>query len=193
MATEKEVIEKIQALGDGVKDLKNLTLSMGLHAMRESLNIMVEEFAPENNIAEIMQGIKDISPVTEIGCMQVDFFNNTTGAPDKVYIVLDRCPRDHDLDAQFARLKPHVSADKWTEVCKSFSMLIFIGRSVYSQESRKNIKLIQKIIGVSDDSGEHMENVSQYLDYKIDPANTTLCLDNTWSHRIGIYIRDEST
>jgi hypothetical protein len=169
----------------GLKDLQNLTLSMGLPSTRSMFQFMIEN-SKLRGVAkkDAIQAVADFSPVSESGCMKVDFFNQARGAPDIAYLVLHKCPRDHDLEAQLNKLKPHVLAEKWAEVTRSLSMLIYIGRSVYGQIARANLGLIRDIHGAAAD-----DPCTDYLDLKVDVENTTLYLDASWPSRIGIYIR----
>jgi len=169
----------------GLKDLQNLTLSMGLPSTRSMFQSMIEN-SKLRGVAkkDAIRAVADFSPVTESGCMKVDFFNQVLGAPDIAYLVLHKCPRDHNLEAQLNKLKPHVLAEKWAEVTRSLSMLIYIGRSVYGQIARANLGLIRDIHGAAAD-----DPCTEYLDLKVDVENTTLYLDASWPSRIGIYIR----
>jgi hypothetical protein len=169
----------------GLKDLQNLTLSMGLPATRATFHYMIKA-ADLRGAAktDAMRAVAEFSPVTEVGCMKVDFFNRTTGAPDIAYLVLDKCPRLHDLGAQLDKLKVHVSDEKWPEVVRSLSMLIHIGRSVYGQTARKHLDLVRQIHGAA--AGDPC---TKYLDLQVDRENTTLFLEPSWPSRVGIFVR----
>ena len=169
----------------GLKDLQNLTLSMGLPSTRSMFQCMIEN-SNLRGVAkkDAIRAVADFSPVSESGCTTVDFFNQVSGAPDIAYLVLHKCPRDHNLEAQLNKLKPHVLAEKWAEVTRSLSMLIYIGRSVYGQIARANLGLIRDIHGAAAD-----DPCTDYLDLKVDVENTTLYLDASWPSRIGIYVR----
>jgi len=171
--------------GAGLRDLQNLTLSMGIPATCATFQYMIKAAklrgAAKKNA---LRAIADFSPITEVGCMKVDFFNRSTGEPDIAYLVLDRCPRDHDLGAQLDRLKVHTLDEKWPDVIRSLSMLIYIGRSVYSQTARKHLDLIRQI-----NSSPADDPCTKYLDLQIDRENTTLFLEPGWPDRIGIFVR----
>jgi hypothetical protein len=169
----------------GMKDLHNLTLSIGLPATRATFQFMVAAAGLRGAAKKsAMRAIAGLSPVTEIGCMKVDYFNRATGAPDTAYLVLDRCPRDHDLGAQLDKLKVLVPDEKWPEVIQSLSMMLHIGRSVYSHTSREQIGLIRTIRGA-----EASDPCAEYLDLKVDRANTTLYLEADWPERVGIHVQ----
>lgn len=171
--------------GEGLKDLQNLTLSMGLPATRATFQFMIKAANLRGEAKkEALRAIAEFSPLTEVGCMKVDFYNQTSGSPDVAYLILDKCPRLHNLGAQIDKLKAHVSDEKWPEVIRSLSMLVHIGRSVYGQTARKHLDLIRQIHGSAAD-----DPCTKYLDLQIDRENTTLFLDPSWPSRIGIFIR----
>jgi hypothetical protein len=171
--------------GEGLKDLQNLTLSMGLPATRATFQFMIKAANLRGEAKKnALSAVADFSPLTEVGCMKVDFFNQTLGAPDVAYLILDKCPRLHNLGAQIDKLKAHVSDEKWPEVIRSLSMLVHIGRSVYGQTARKHLDLIRQIHGSAAD-----DPCTKFLDLQIDRENTTLFLDPSWPSRIGIFIR----
>jgi len=168
----------------GLRDLQNLTLSMGLPSTRAVFRQMIKAADVRGKTkAAAMAEIVDFSPVTEVGCMKIDFFNQLSRKPDAAYLLLDQCPKTHDLGAQLEKLKSVVPAEKWAEVLKHLSMLIHIGRSVYGNIARQRLPLIRKIFGLGPD-----DKCDKYLDLQVDRANTTLYLDADWPHRIGIFV-----
>ena len=173
------------AAESGLKDLQNLTMSMGLPAARATFQYMIKAAGLRGAAkTDAMRAVAGLSPVTEVGCMKVDFFNRTTGAPSIAYLVLDKCPRLHDLGAQLAKLKVHTSDDKWPEVIRSISVLLHIGRSVYAQTAREHLDLIRQIHGSA-----ASDPCTEYLDLQVDRNNTTLYLKKDWPGRIGIFVR----
>jgi hypothetical protein len=180
--------EAKQLLSDeeGIKDFRNLMLTMGLHATRSSFHNIMKEFKVSGDkMDDFNKRIADISPITEIGCMQVDFLNKSTNKQDRVYLVLDVCQKNHDLTAELDKIKPFVTEEKWVDVLKSLANLIFFGRTVYANESRKHVTLIHDIVGPETKA----ETLAELLNFKVDPDNTTLYLDPLWSERIGIFVR----
>lgn len=191
-ATQEELFEEAkQLLSDeaGILEFRNLMLTMGLHATRSTFRNIMNEYLPSSaeQLAAIEQRIKDISPITEIGCMQVDFFNKLRNKQDRVYLVLDSCKKNHNLTAELDKIKLCVSDEKWADVLKSLANLVFFGRTVYANESRKHITIIQDIVGCDTPP----EILSNFLNFKVDPVNTTLYLDENWPERIGIFVRRE--
>ena len=179
-----EILKEDEA---GARDLHNLTLSMGLHAVRQTFHFMVDAFG-ENNTGKKHNSsmrkkhareISQIHKVTEIGCMNVEY--NTSQGKKKAYIRLDKCDIDHNLDTQLNKIRPFISDEKWPELIRHISVLVFFGRSTYSNMSRLHSDLIKKILCTDD-------NIDQYYEYKIDMTNTTLFVLPEYKYRIGIFI-----
>lgn len=170
---------------EGIKDIQKLTLSMGLPATREILYQMVDNSECEKEKA--LDRINDLHLVKETGCIKIDFLNTITKKADIAYIILDKCPKLHDVGIQLDILKVHVSNEKWIEILRSISMIIYICRAVYSQTVIKNIDLIRYINQLP-----NSDLCSQFIDLKVDKSNTTLYLNEEWNHRIGIFIHLES-
>ncbi len=170
----------------GLMDLQNLSLSMGLPAARATFMAMVEAANLKGKKkTKICNMIRSLSPVTEIGCMQVDFCDKNTGAARVLYMVLEECPRDHDFGAELNKLQPHTTEEKWSEVLKHLSMLVYLGRKTYGDIAKNNVGVIREIFGLPDS-----DLCTEYLQYQVDPANTTLYVKPDWPVRIGIFIRD---
>jgi len=173
----------------GLVDLQNLSLSMGLPAARATFMAMIEAAQLRGKKkTKASNMVRAFSPVTEHGCMQVDFRDKDTGAPRVMYMVLDECPQKHNLDAELDKLKPHATEEKWGEILKHLSYLVYLGRMTYCEIAKANVSLIRKIFGLPDS-----HPCTEYLSYKIDPSNTTLYIDPGWPTRIGIFIREERT
>jgi hypothetical protein len=168
---------------EGLKDLQNLTLAMGIPGTRLLFQSMVEN-SKLRGVAkkDALATIDKFSPITEVGCMKIDFFNKTTNSPDIAYLLLDKCSKNHNFGEQLDKIKCHISDTKWQDVIKSISMLIHVGRSVYSQLARMNIDLIKKIYNIQDDA-----QCAKYLDLQVDMTNTTLF--NNDADRLGIFVR----
>ena len=170
---------------EGLLHMQNLTLSMGLHTARACFRAMLDA----NNItgaarAAAEREITAFSPVTEIGCMRVDFFNMLTAGPDVAYLVLEQCPAGHNLSAQMHKLHRLVDGDKWIEVLKHLSMLVHLGRSVYNQIAQQNLPLLRRIYkrGAGDACADLMQ-------LGVDSRNTTLFVDPRWPMRVGIFVK----
>jgi hypothetical protein len=190
-----EVEEKAHALLDqigatsedaiGIRNLQDLTTSIGLPAARESFEAMLDanKVTPALRAAALRE-IKAFSPITEVGCMQVDFFNMIKAAPDVAYLVLDKCPANHDLGAELKKLKTVVDTDKWVEVIKHLSMMIYLGRTVYAAMAKEHKPLIRQIFGRSAD-----HDCADLMTLGVDSRNTTLFVNPRWPVRVGISVR----
>ena len=192
----KDFINKVGANEtdrEGLQSLQNLTLSMGLPAARASFKFMLDaapSTSPQRDKVikkEALKEIEDFSPITEVGCMQIDFFNNETRRPDRAYLLLDECSRDHNLTAELIKLRRVVDEDKWLEVVKHMSMLVHLGRSVYSQVASQHKPLIRRIFNRPAD-----HDCADMLQLGVDSRNTTLFVDPKWPRRIGIFMKMES-
>ncbi len=180
-AARAKAEEMVKENEEGLRDLQNLTLSMGLPAVRALYRHMVEASglrgaAKKNALREI----DDFSPVTEVGCMKVDFHDRVSNRGRVAYLLVDQCPKDHDLTAQIEKLRPLCADDKWPEVVKHLSMLVHITRSVYNQVSRAHEPLLAKLAP---------DHKADFLDLKVDMSNTTMFLDAYGPTRIGIFIK----
>ena len=188
MAARDKAQELLRNNMEGLKDLQNLTLSMGLPSTRAIFRDMIRG-AGLRGIAkdDAMKAVVDFSPVTEVGCLKVDFHNRKTGKGDVAYLLLDQCPRTHNVGKQLDKLKPLVAEAKWPEVLQQLGSLIFMGRSVYGQVARKHLDLIRKIKGLPAD-----DPCTAFLDLQVDMATSTLFVNPDSPNRVGIYIRLES-
>ena len=172
----------------GFRDMQNVTASMGLPATRATFHHMITASGKRGgDKLDATREVTEFSPVTEVGCMKIDFINIVTQKPDVAYILLDQCPKGHNLGAQISKLKPLVPEGKWPEVLKHMSMLIQIGRSVYGNTTRQHLPLIRKLFDLAAD-----DKCEKYLDFRVDQANTTLYVDADWPNRVGIFVRLEA-
>lgn len=177
----------------GMKDLQNLTQAIGLPAARVLLRQLLDAGDTKSTLrSNLLSLIQAISPITEPGCMKVDFFNMETKVADTVYLELDECDKTHDLDSQLNKLKPHVGPDKWPTILHHLSVLVGIGRSVFAAVAHTNEQLMREL-------HTHLPEIHRKTDLRhltVDRLNTTLYLIDTLPKRVGIFIRrkgDEKT
>lgn len=172
----------------GMKDMQNLALAIGLPAARIMLCHLVEASGAVGPAkAGLLRIVERISPITEPGCMRVDFFNQETKKGDVVYLELDECDKNHDLDSQLGKLKPHVEAGKWSLILNHLSVLILHGRSVFSKVATENSHLMGEIKrGLPE---KHKDVDLRTL--TVDRRNTTLYVLEDLPRRIGIFVRQE--
>jgi len=118
----------------GFEDIRKHAAAIGFPAVRETFAILLERgFPPGPERDEMMQKLSGLFPITEVGSIEVEFFNKTLGRPDKAHLVLQRCPRAHDLAAQLDKLRgsfdPAHAEAMWQSVQKHLSVLVFIADS----------------------------------------------------------------
>jgi hypothetical protein len=184
--SQAERMLKESDMAAGLKDMQNLTLAIGLPAARVALRQLVDAGNAEGVTKTAMMRIIDrISPITEPGCIQIDFYHKERKAMDTVYLELDSCDRGHDLDSQLGKIKPHVDPTKWTGILQHLSVLIGIGRSVYAKLAHENEHLIHEI-------RRHLPERDAQVELRTmtaDRTNTTLYLIDHLPKRVGIYVR----
>lgn len=186
VAAARDKASKLIRDPQGLRDMDNLLQSMGLPTARIILTQLVEAstLLDTAGVAQAMGEIAAISPITEVGCMKVDFFNRLTSVAETAWLVLDRCPQDHDLGAQLGKIRPHVADNRWAEILKHLSVLVVIAREVYAREARARLPLIRKAFGLADD-----DQCADYTTLKVEMANTTLYVRAEWPTRVGIFVR----
>ena len=168
----------------GLGDYQNFQLSLGLPGARATLRMMVEVAGLAGPArVEALAAIDGISPVTDIGCTKMDFFNVTAGAPDAAFITLAECDRDHDLSAQLDKIRPHVAAGRWPDVLRHLSSLLHAGRAVYSQLAFANVGLVRSIF-----SRDPADPCLDLLGYTVDGRNSTLFVKSAWPRRVGLFV-----
>jgi hypothetical protein len=170
--------------GAGMRDLQNLQLAMSLPAVRCIFRGLVAASGLRGAAKQdALKEIADFSPVTEEGCYSVDFYNKTTGAADRAFLVLRQCGRRHDLQAQLDKLRPHVADEKWPEILRHLSMLVFLARSTYATLARAHLGLLRRLRGLPAD-----DPCAAWLALRVDGANTTLFVDAELPNRAGIFV-----
>lgn len=184
--------EQLQQLArenpDGLRDMQNLTLTMGLPLTRAVFRQMVAAAGKRGKAKRAaLAEIEALSPLTEVGCVEVSYRAVATGAPGVAYLRLAACPRGHDLGAQLDKLRLCVSEDGWKTVLQHLSALVCLGRSIYRTVALQKLDLIRGLFGLAADDG-----CERYLSLQVDPANTTLYLDPAWPDRIGILVSLQS-
>ena len=161
----------------GMTDYQNHIMSMGLPAVRSLFRHMLRAANLRGSAKQaVLAEIRDFSPVTEEGCMEVHFYDSVLKKMNLAYLTLRECPKDHNLDAQLNKIKGRCPADRWTEVLKHLSMLVNTGISVYNQIASAHAPLVQKLMG------------KDKVPIQVDMRNTTLLLDPEWRNRVGIYV-----
>ena len=167
----------------GIGDMHALSLSIGLPVPREILaGAVISSSATRGRKRAWLRELKAMTPITETGCIQADFYDTVTRAQNTAFLVLEKCGEDHDLGAQLGKVFGRIAADKHDEIRKHLSMLVFLGRSAYDKMAEKAIPLLVKV-------GKKMPDGFNPLRLVVDPQNTTLYIPGGGPHRVGIFVR----
>lgn len=171
--------------GDGLSDMRKLTLSLGMPAAKLALIHLIDYgAAPDPMKASLKNSVNGLYPdIPEKGCQQVDFFNKKKGAMDAAYLVLDECPSTHNLTAQLDKLAPHIPPEKRPEIMKHLTALVFVGRSVFAKVVKENRDLVRDILQFLPAADKIDCNAMH-----VDPNNTTLCVHPRTPKRVGIFV-----
>lgn len=175
----------------GFEEIRKHAATIGFPAVRETFTILLERgFSPGPERDEMMKKLSDLFPITEVGSIEVEFFNKALGRADKAHLVLQRCPREHDLGAQLDKLRnsfdPAHAEAMWASVQKQLSILVFIGRDVYKRTVEQAGGFVAQLCRVCDLPAGLLASLG------VDKANTTLYLDPEWPERVGIFVHLES-
>ena len=170
---------------DGMRDMRALTLSLGLPAARLCLKHLVEfGAAPDPVKRSLCASIDAVSEITEHGCQEVTFYNKAKGREDKAFLLLDECLAGHDLTAQLDRLAPHIAVARRPEINKHLTALVFLGRSAFAKVCEENRPLVADILSYLP-AADRIDISKLY----VDPRNTTLCIHPRTPKRVGIWVR----
>lgn len=164
----------------GLRDLQNLSLSMGLPATRSLFRHMIAASDASAAVKlEVSRAVAGLSPVSEVGCMKVDYVDKLNGQPAVAYLLLGACDKNHDMVRQINKLKPFIGDDKWAEILQHLSMLMYFGRNVYANSAKQLRESIASL---------NIGPVEDFLEAKVDAESSTLYLCAGWPRRIGIFI-----
>jgi hypothetical protein len=175
---------------DGLEDARALSLAIGLPAARVLFESMIANCnATPARKKAMRRDAKKMSKLTEAGCVKVDFFNGEKGQADVAYLLLAECPPDHDLSAQVHKLFSQIPEERYDEIRKHLSMLVYLGRTSYAQMLSENEALVARI-------QRHMPTTFDARALRINPNNTTMYLGPDirndpagWEPRVGIFVR----
>lgn len=171
---------------EGLKDLRALTLTMGMPSARKILKQLIDfGIAPDPVKQSLRDAVDRISPeMKEHGCQEITFFNKAKGKEDKIYLVADECDANHDLTAQLNKMAPHIPVARRPEINHHISVLVYIVRSVFAKVVKENESLLKDILRYVPSSERLNINALQ-----VDPRNTTLCFHPHTPRRVGIFVK----
>lgn len=172
----------------GMKDLQNFALAVGLGTARAALRQLIAAgTASEAKKNALFKAADAISPITEPGCQRIDYQDLATGLRRTKYLELDVCDANHDLNAQLDPLKAAIGDEKWPGVLKHLSVLVGIGRSVYTKFAHENPSLMAEIRQWLPEKDKEQD----LLTLLVDTTNTTLYVLKHLPRRVGIFAREE--
>ena len=183
----RELVAGVRAGEDpplaGLRDMQLLAQAMGLPVPRILFAEMIARCsATTERKRAFSRGLKDMSPLTETGCISTDFLDRTTGAAGKAFLVLEPCEADHDLGAQLDPFYARIPPEKQEDIRQFLSMLVYMGRQTFHHMLETKRALV----------GEITKKLPEGFDPSalgVDPANTTLFLPPPCSQRVGIFVR----
>lgn len=185
---EKLASEVTPEMAAGLRDLQNLALSVGLPSVRHILRHMIIASGKRGAAkAALLKGVAEMSEITEAGCLRVEYVSRVTRRPEAAYFRMDQCPRLHNLDKQLDKIRATAPEEKMAECMKHLGSLVWKVRDVYHRAIAQALPLVRQIFDLAAD-----DPCTAYLDLRVDMANTTLYVNDTWPNRIGIYIALES-
>lgn len=150
-------------------------LALGFPTVRIMLYALAKKYGKEH----VNQHIEEICHISDVGVLNIDYYNKIKDKKELIIIVLKQCTKDHDLSEQLDKLRPHLDDGKWNDVLKSLSTLILLARTIYTNIYDNNLDLIEEIVGKNE--------INKYNKLQVDIANTTLYLPDI-DDRIGIFL-----
>ena len=167
----------------GLRDMQLLARAMGLPVPRVLFAEMILRCSASAERKRVFsRGLKDMSPLSETGCISTDFFDRTTGAAGKAYLVLEPCGADHDLGAQLDPFYARIPPEKQDDIRQFLSMLVYMGRQTFHHLLETKRTLVEEITKKLPDGFDPSA-------LEVDPANTTLFLPPPCTQRVGIFVR----
>lgn len=183
----EELSRRDPEFAKGAEDMKKLGRAAGTPAARIMLgHLIAAGGAPATVKAALRKRVAKIELINLTGCLTIDFFNPATHAKETLYPVLDECPAGHDFDAELARVKAFIAAEKWPMFLHHLSVLVALGRGVYHAVLEENKELVSEIMSHLTDAQKEEFAHGMLVDTK----DTTLYVLKDWPQRVGIFIKN---
>jgi hypothetical protein len=165
------------------KQYQQTVISMGIPTCRIMMHTLLEksESTDTGIKAQFFQKIEQLTNFEKVGGMNIEYDDFDTGKKTYFYIIMNKCKKNHDLHEQFDKVKKFFTEEKWKQLLKHISMLIYLCRSIYKINMQ----------ACTDDMFQLGYDINDVETLKIDPDNTTLYLFEEWEERMGIYIMRE--
>jgi hypothetical protein len=158
-------------------------LSMGFPSCRIMMGALLKH-APSDHLEtreHFLEIIDKTTSVEKVGGMNIEYTDIESGQKTYCYILMNKCNKDHDLVRQLDKIQNHFDEEKWKEILKNISMLLYLCKNMYKLTLKTcNDSIFQ--LGL---------DINEVDELKIDESNMTLFIDEDWDERVGIYIMRE--
>jgi hypothetical protein len=182
-----EFIKSMEELSP--EDIKNYIqyqktlLSMGFPSCRIMMGALLKH-APSDHLEtreHFLEIIDKTTSVEKVGGMNIEYTDIESGQKTYCYILMNKCNKDHDLVRQLDKIQNYFDEEKWKEILKNISMLLYLCKNMYKLTLKTcNDSIFQ--LGL---------DINEVDELKIDESNMTLFIDEDWDERVGIYIMRE--
>lgn len=187
---ENSINEFIKSMGElSPEDIQNYIqyqktlLSMGFPSCRIMMGALLKH-APSDHLEtreHFLEIIDKTTSVEKVGGMNIEYIDIESGQKTYCYILMNKCNKDHDLVRQLDKIQNHFDEEKWKEILKNISMLLYLCKNMYKLTLKTcNDSIFQ--LGL---------DINEVDELKIDESNMTLFIDEEWDERVGIYIMRE--
>lgn len=123
------------AAAEGMKDIQNMHLAIGLPAAKMllwySLEYLPAVTRDRKFANRLRRAIDGVSPITDQSCFEVEYRDSGRGRQEKAYIVAQPCTGEYSALDQQEKIRRFVSADEWPKVLNYMSTVLSLVRSAY--------------------------------------------------------------
>jgi hypothetical protein len=181
-----EAKQKAQEMSEGQKEIMKMLIVMGTAGAREAL-LLLGEMSPASDAAkgQYRDKINAIEGVHTDGGYSVPYAKD--GKERNMRLTMARCPKAHDLKAQFDKLDPYLNEKQRKIVRSQLSYLLYGVRSRYAQLFKQHEKTIAPILKAMPESDRAVAKLG-YLD--TDTASSNCYIVKDWPFRIGFVFVD---
>jgi len=158
-------------------------LSMGFPSCRIMMGSLLKN-APSTDTAireRFLEIIDKTTTVEKVGGMNIEYSDIESGQKTYCYILMNKCDKNHNLLQQLDKIQNNFNEEKWKEILKNISMLLYLCKNMY--------KLTLKTC--TDEIFQLGLDINDIEELQIDDTNMTLFINENWEERVGIYIMRE--
>ena len=172
-------------------EFQSIILAMGIPACKIMLKSLIKkatETADDDLYSDTLSAkIDELSTIKDAGGMNITFFNSDTNKESFAYLVMNKCDKTHNINNQLDKIRRFIPDEKWPEILKYVSMLLYLCQSIYETTANACYQDIDNL--------NLPVETTELLKLQIDKVNNTLYLVEDWDIRIGCYIvlEDEIT